>query len=98
MARYTYKNFLEYLRDNPKGYWFKRKLYGYGWTPATWQGFLVTLIFILGLVLDGVWFASLEKPLVRDFVIFYSILFVLIIFLIFIAYKMGEKPSWSWGR
>ena len=32
-----FKNYLDYIRDNPKGYWFKRKPFGYGWTPVKWQ-------------------------------------------------------------
>lgn len=44
------KNYINYLKDNPSGYWFKRKLYGWGWTPATWQGWIITCIYI-GLVI-----------------------------------------------
>ena len=44
------KEYIRYLKDNPKNYWFKRKLYGWGWTPATWQGWLLTFLFI-GIVL-----------------------------------------------
>jgi hypothetical protein len=31
-----FKEYTDYLKDNPQGYWFKRKLYGWGWTPARW--------------------------------------------------------------
>ena len=41
-----FKRYIEYLRDNPKGYWFKRKIFGWGWAPATWQGWLVITIFV----------------------------------------------------
>ncbi len=47
------QKYLSYLRDNPQKLWFKRKLYGWGWTPATWQGWFVTLsyiVLVLGLV------------------------------------------------
>jgi hypothetical protein len=33
-----FKKYIEYLKDNPQGYWFKRKVWGWGWTPVTWQG------------------------------------------------------------
>lgn len=23
--------------------WFRRKTFGYGWTPQTWQGWLITI-------------------------------------------------------
>lgn len=38
------KEYLEYLKDNPKHLWFKRKLYGWGWVPVRWQGWLVRQI------------------------------------------------------
>ncbi len=42
--------YLDYLKDNPKGYWFKRKLYGWGWTPARWQGWVTLLVYIFALI------------------------------------------------
>ena len=29
------------------GYWFKPKRYGYGATPATWEGWVATMVAIL---------------------------------------------------
>ena len=45
-----FKKYSEYLRDNPEGYWFKRKLYGWGWTPARWQGWVVLVVYIIGVM------------------------------------------------
>lgn len=39
------KEYRDYFRNNPKGYWFKAKLYGWGWTPVTWQGWCVILVY-----------------------------------------------------
>ena len=41
------KEYIKYLKDNPRGYWFKARLYGWGWTPATWQGWLVLAIWLV---------------------------------------------------
>ena len=30
-----------------KKYWFRQKSFGYGSTPNTWQGWLVSLVFLL---------------------------------------------------
>lgn len=40
------KEYIAYLKDNPQGYWFKAKLYGWGWAPVKWQGLLVIAISI----------------------------------------------------
>jgi len=45
------KEYIAYLKDNPQGYWFKSKLYGWGWTPARWQGWFVLVVYVGGLVL-----------------------------------------------
>ena len=52
---------IEYLKDNPEGYWFKRKLYGYGWTPATREGWFVLVVYI-AVVLAVAWFANTADP------------------------------------
>jgi len=36
-----FNDYIEYVRDNPRRYWFKRKLFGWGWTPVTRQGWAV---------------------------------------------------------
>ena len=28
------KEYIAYLKDNPQGYWFKARLYGWGWVPV----------------------------------------------------------------
>jgi len=38
--------YIRYLKDNPEQYWFKRRAYGWGWVPATWQGWLTLLVFL----------------------------------------------------
>lgn len=91
------KEYLAYLKDNPQHLWFKRKLYGWGWTPATWQGWLVI----------GVWFICVlflaftidENSPPRE-VMFTFILpmALLTATLIRICYKTGEKPRWQWGE
>ncbi|MDP3987334.1 MAG: hypothetical protein Q8P81_03870 [Nanoarchaeota archaeon] len=102
MKKYTIKNYPDYIRDNPKGYWFKRKLYGWGWVPVRWQGWIIVLAFIGILLLNGTYFASKispnGKPTIFDFVLFFGIIIISVIILFKVCYKKGEKPKWSWGR
>ena len=34
-------------------YWFARKTIGWGWTPASWQGWLVTAAYVAIVVMLG---------------------------------------------
>ena len=36
--------------------WFGKKLVGYGPAPKTWQGWIVTLLFVLTVILDFIYF------------------------------------------
>lgn len=85
--------YIEYLKDNPKGYWFKRKLYGWGWTPAKWQGWVVTLAFVVYIFLAASVFVPKNSP-----VEFFVSLAIGILIFLFIAFKTGESPRWSWGQ
>lgn len=87
------KRYIEYLKNNPEGYWFKRKLYGWGWTPARLQGWLVTLVFVLAVVA----IAAIFIPS-GNLTAYFISLAIAIAALILIAYKTGEKPRWSWGK
>ncbi len=83
-------------KDQPRSYWFTAKTYGWGWTPATWQGWLVLLIYILAVA--GCSLTIDKNSSVRE-VLFLVVLpmILLTITLIRICYKTGEKPRWQWG-
>lgn len=76
-------------------YWFKAKTYGYGWYPATWQGWLSVLVYLIILIgLIYVFGTNIEK-----YIVFYLItVFILTGLLIYISYKKGEPAKWHWGK
>ncbi len=91
------KKYIDYLKDNPEGYWFKRKVFGWGWTPVRWQGVLVILLYMLALIqifkdVDNT-SHSVSDTLIGIVAPFAALTFILI----FICYKKGEKPRWQWG-
>ena len=96
-----FKEYIAYLKDNPNGYWFKRKLYGWGWVPVRWQGWCVTFLYVL-LILSLVLTREEAIPGNPDsgsnFLTFALPIIVLTILLIIVAYKKGEKPRWQWGK
>lgn len=91
------KQYIEYLKDNPEGYWFKRKLYGWGWTPAKVEGWLVMVAYLAGVVYfaskleDTATFIQVKNGLIAP-------LIVMTLVLVFITYWKGEKPKWQWGK
>lgn len=90
------QQYIAYVKDNPERYWFKRRLFGWGWVPATKEGWLVILgylilILLLALTLDE---TSTDKEAALMFLLPLVILTAL---LIRICYKKGERPKWSWG-
>ena len=79
--------------NQTKEIWFKRKLYGWGWVPVTWQGWLVTLIGI-AVGFFGIYVGETDdSPGAGGLGI---ILMLVIIF--YFCYKKGEKPRWQWGK
>lgn len=95
------KEYIAYLKDNPKGYWFKRKLYGWGWTPAKWQGWCVIffyIVFVLGLVFVREEAIPENPDSGSNFLTFALPIIILTILLIIVGYLKGEKPRWQWGK
>lgn len=91
------KQYIEYFKDNPHGLWFKRKLYGWGWTPVRWQGWAVLAAYLLVL-----WYIFRDVDRAShsgsDTLIGFSAPFVVAtVILIYICYKKGESPRWQWG-
>lgn len=78
-----------------KKLWFKRKTYGWGWTPTTWQGWGITIGYIVVMIAVGFF---LDPDTHSDSVwIFSGAVVIFTILFIYIAYKTGEKPRWQWG-
>lgn len=80
-----------------KKLWFRAKYYGYGWYPVTWQGWLVTLLFIfyqIGLV----GFISNSFDSRSGVTSYFFLTFLGIVTLMTICYKFGETPKWRWGK
>lgn len=84
-------------KDNPNNLWFKAKWFGWGWTPVTWQGWLVTLVYLALIILLS---STVDESSSTNEVLFMLVLPVTLLTITFIriAYKKGEKPRWSWGR
>tara|TARA_B100002051_G_scaffold276170_3_gene322913 strand:+ start:831 stop:1115 length:285 start_codon:yes stop_codon:yes gene_type:complete len=85
-----FKDHIDYLKDNPEGYWFKRKLYGWGWTPARWQGWAITLLYMATII-----YIAFTEPDPRVFLVDFAI--VTILFLVIVV-RTGQKPKWQWGK
>lgn len=84
-----------------KNYWFKRKRYGWGYTPVTWHGWL-TVITYIALTMAGV-FVILPEPSAAStdtldaarYAVFmgFNTAIVLVI-----SRAKGPKPRWRWGK
>lgn len=91
-----FEEHIAYLKDNPKGYWFKAKLYGWGWVPVKWQGWAVIAVYIAAVSCFA--FTIDESSPVREVVFTFLLPITLLTFtLIRICYAKGEKPRWQWG-
>ena len=89
-----FNEWLSYLRDNPNRLWFKRKLYGWGWVPVKWQGWLVVVLLVAYIVFLSL---NLDLSSEADLSLFFLQLIIGILVVIIICYIKGEKPAWQWG-
>ena len=77
-----------------KKIWFRAKRYGWGWYPATWQGWAVVFGYVA--VLAGL-ICIFETNIEKFWMGYLISVFVLTGVLIYVCYKTGEKPGWHWG-
>ena len=79
-------------------YWFKPKKYGYGAQPYTWEGWFLTIAFILFIV-------YIIQPIkectdiacIYNFKILAIIISTLVFFIIFVKKKTDGCWKWRWG-
>jgi hypothetical protein len=86
-----------YLQNNPEGYWFKRKLYGFGWIPATTRGWGVLGVYVFFVIGLSLWSESNVADSQAVTHIIAPMLLVTLLLLV-ITYKTGEPLKWQWGK
>jgi hypothetical protein len=88
--------YIDYLKNNPEHYWFKRKLYGWGWAPATREGWLAVLVYLLFVLFLAFRLETIVDPdeVLRTFV---APLIAATLLLLSLSYYKGEPPRWQWG-
>jgi hypothetical protein len=79
-----------------KRYWFTSKRYGYGWTPATWKGWSISVGYIFIIILTAHYILG-ENPTTQNIYETASIIVITTLIFLGICYKTGETPRWRWG-
>ncbi len=74
-----------------KKIWFRRKLYGWGWYPSSWEGWVVLLIWV---ALFAFSMSRVDHEGIKNI----WLVFLFTGILILVCYKKGEKPRWQWGK
>lgn len=79
-------------------YWFKAKKYGWGWQPASWQGWLVIVLFFVVVAANVFRLSAGGEPTEIESLYFLmqNVLFIGV--LILVCLRKGEKPKWRWGN
>ena len=87
------------MRDEYPQYWFKRKRFGWGWVPVTWQGWVVTLAFVVALIVAAAQLPTQpQKPTWEQIFRFVIIAVPSVTGFFAIAYAKAPHPRWRWGR
>lgn len=79
--------------------WFRAKTYGWGWTPASVEGWLVMGAFLVGVGADV--FVLRQRLLAAShdtaWIGFFAVLALLVAALCAVCRVTGERPRWHWG-
>lgn len=78
-------------------YWFKSKRFGWGWYPATWQGWSIVLFYLFLIITNFRHVDAITRSASDSLLSVVPETFILTILLIIICHATGEKPEWRWG-
>ena len=86
--------------SNENKLWFRRKKYGWGWTPANRYGWLCLGAHILVVSLSAFFLLPTrvgETTAAPRLTILFLIVLSATFILVGICYAKGEPPKWQWG-
>lgn len=93
MLRYTWD-----MQKKPD-YWFKRRRYGWGWTPVTTAGWVTVLTYLV-VVISAAAYLLPQKPSAPSSLALVTFLLVMLsatFLVVGISYAKGPAPRWRWG-
>ena len=90
------EQYRDYVKNTPEGLWFRRKVFGWGWTPTTWQSWLVIAGYLFSVLAFLFTIDATSPPREIMFTFGLPVIF-LTITLILVCYRKGERPRWQWG-
>jgi uncharacterized membrane protein YbhN (UPF0104 family) len=82
-----------------KRYWFKRRRYGAGRIPVTWEGWLLVIVFFSFFVFAvSTFFKNSAQASLHDYRWFqWTVIIATLLFLTTVS-KTSPKGKWRWGR
>jgi hypothetical protein len=87
------------MNNKQEKLWFKRRRYGWGWTPVTWQGWLTTVI-LLAAILASAFTLPMRpnEPTTGQIILFLMYAGSATLILIGVSVMKGPSPRFRWGK
>ena len=80
-------------------YWFKPKTYDYGATPVTWQGWLITALMVLALLVVSLLLPLANSTKSGNWIAVLVVDFLIIVpLVILMRRKTDGEWRWRWGK
>jgi hypothetical protein len=76
-------------------YWFKANKSGHGWYPASWKGWLMIFIYLVGLVYSFIQIDSRSHSVSDTLINFFPRFLILTALLTILTYLKGESITWG---
>jgi hypothetical protein len=92
---------LERFDAVPDTKWFQPKTHGYGATPTSWQGWLVTAVYSLIMIVFSVLMLAAPGGVPEIGIVLAWLLMVSVFttaFCLFVKSKTGGDWKWRWGE
>lgn len=99
--------------SNERPLWFKARRYGWGWTPASAEGWIVTIVVAVALIGGNFVIATLARPAGESgslddlmprlsgsaLIVALAVWNALVLVpALWICWNTGERPRWRWGN
>jgi len=81
-------------------YWFKPRIFGFGFTPVSWEGWLGVLFMLIVILLDAYVRGLFEAVVVdrQGFGFLIDIFVISTLSSLVFKYKTKGKLRWRWGK